>query len=299
MEKDISNRKMGLKKHKCRICGVEGFFQSYLVREMMKETRDEFEYFECANCHCLQISEVPDNLGYYYGDEYFSMIGQGDSEAIFEKPVTDSTKILDVGCGIGVWLYEMAEQGHDNLYGCDPFLDKDVDYGDRVHIKKADITELDGEGSFDVIRMWNSFEHVTNPAEVLEKAMHLLKNDGYIWMAIPIYPNIAFDMFETHWYQLDAPRHIFLYSIKSIKFLADKCRLSISKIEFNSDPRQIIVSFFYQHNVFYNRINRELVEEYFSDDDIGRMLDLCEEANKNKRGDHAVVWFKKIQEDTI
>ena len=45
MEKDQTNRNLGLKKHKCRICGEEGMFQSYLVREMLKGTRDEFEYF--------------------------------------------------------------------------------------------------------------------------------------------------------------------------------------------------------------------------------------------------------------
>ena len=293
MEIDSTNRNLGRKMHKCRICGVEGWFQSYLVREMMKETLDEFEYFVCDNCQCLQISDVPNNLGDYYGEEYFSMIGNADSEVIFNTPVIDNSKILDVGCGIGSWLYEKAIEGYDNLYGCDPFVEKDIDYGDRVHIKKSDITEMCGEGTFDFIRMANSFEHVTNPEKVLRKAMRLLKDDGHIWMSIPVFPNIAFEMFETHWYQLDAPRHIFLHSLESIKYLANKCGLFISEYKYDSDPRQVIVSFFYQHNVFYNRINTELVEQYFTDAEIGRMIELSEKANQNEKGDHAIFLLAK------
>ena len=42
MEKDTINRNLGLKMHKCRVCGAEGMFQSYIVREMLQGTRDEF-----------------------------------------------------------------------------------------------------------------------------------------------------------------------------------------------------------------------------------------------------------------
>ena len=66
--KDTKDIDLGLKEHKCRICSAKGLFQSYLVREMLKGTKDEFEYFVCDNCNCLQIAEVPDNLGDYFGD---------------------------------------------------------------------------------------------------------------------------------------------------------------------------------------------------------------------------------------
>lgn len=31
---------------------------------------DEFDYFECSNCGCLQIKEIPENIGKYYPDNY-------------------------------------------------------------------------------------------------------------------------------------------------------------------------------------------------------------------------------------
>ena len=39
---------------------------------MMLGTRDEFDYVQCGKCGCLQIEEVPDNLGEYYPQDYYS-----------------------------------------------------------------------------------------------------------------------------------------------------------------------------------------------------------------------------------
>lgn len=39
---------------------------------MMFGTRDEFEYFQCHSCGCLQIADVPQNLGKYYPSNYTS-----------------------------------------------------------------------------------------------------------------------------------------------------------------------------------------------------------------------------------
>ena len=39
---------------------------------MMFGFADEFEYFECSNCGCLQIMEFPENIGKYYPSKYYS-----------------------------------------------------------------------------------------------------------------------------------------------------------------------------------------------------------------------------------
>lgn len=72
LSRDTTDRNLGYKDHLCRVCGKKGAFLSYLVREMLNGTKDEFEYFVCDNCGCLQISDVPDNLGKYYGSSYYS-----------------------------------------------------------------------------------------------------------------------------------------------------------------------------------------------------------------------------------
>ena len=48
--------------HICRICENTEHNTTYEVREMMLGLRDMHTYFECANCGCLQIANVPENI---------------------------------------------------------------------------------------------------------------------------------------------------------------------------------------------------------------------------------------------
>jgi SAM-dependent methyltransferase len=55
----------------CQICGTStGNFVT--TREMMFGTRERFTYFECGNCGCLQLLDIPDDLTPYYPEGYYS-----------------------------------------------------------------------------------------------------------------------------------------------------------------------------------------------------------------------------------
>ena len=92
LEKDITNRDLGCKHHKCRICSAEGEFRSYLVREMFYGTREEFEYFSCPGCNCLQIACIPENIGKYYSEGYYSFAVPQSVEN-FPKTITDKNPL--------------------------------------------------------------------------------------------------------------------------------------------------------------------------------------------------------------
>lgn len=59
--------------HTCRICGAFGNQHNFTGREMMFGTREEFEYFQCKSCGCLQITEIPKDLGLFYPPDYYSL----------------------------------------------------------------------------------------------------------------------------------------------------------------------------------------------------------------------------------
>lgn len=292
LKKDETKRKLGRQPHVCRICGAEGDFEAYLVREMMQDKRDEFVYFVCDRCRCLQIDEVPENLEDYYGSGYYSFQLPEDPDMAFEGPVKEKSKVLDVGCGSGGWLVSKALAGWGNLYGCDPFLEEDRHYGDRVHIRSSSIHEMEGEGTFDVIRMSDSFEHMADPLEVLKSARRLLKEDGVLYMSIPTYPNIAFERYGPHWYQLDAPRHLFLHSKESLEYLARDSGMYVFDRKYDSKVGQFVRSYLYQHNIPYYEQEKQL-GKYFSRDELAELEREAEAWNEKQYGDHMEVYLRK------
>ena len=198
-----------------------------------------------------------------------------------------------MGCGSGKWLYKAAQEGCTNLFGCDPFLENEIHYGDRVHIKNCSIHEMDGDGTFDMIMMQDSFEHVTDPKEVLKSARRLLNDEGFLFISLPIFPNMAFDMYGPHWYALDAPRHIFLHSINSLNYLFDECGFSITGLKYDAINSMLVFSFFYQHGVPRKEITDVLINTYFPDEYILQINDTVEKANRNQRGDHIKMTLRK------
>ena len=56
----------------CRICDNRSGNETYIAREQQLGLGDEFEYFKCSECGCLQISEIPTDLSKYYPPNYYS-----------------------------------------------------------------------------------------------------------------------------------------------------------------------------------------------------------------------------------
>ena len=63
----------------CRICNKEDNTEEYKLKEMMFGWLDEFEYFKCSNCGCLQIKQIPENIGKYYPHNYVSFFSPNNS----------------------------------------------------------------------------------------------------------------------------------------------------------------------------------------------------------------------------
>lgn len=274
--------------NKCRICGYEANAKRYDAIEMMNGTRERFTYFECPECHCLQIENIPDDLEQYYGGDYYSYDFKYNCNSDVDRTEFDHTRILDIGCGAGAFLCQLYIWKFDNLTGCDPFIEEDIHYPNGINIYKKTIHEM--EGKFDWIYMKDSYEHVTDPMEVMTSIKRLLAPGGTAAISLPVYPNIAFDMFGTSWYQLDAPRHIYLHSKQSMKYLTERCGLTIRKIRFDSNYGQITKSFLYTKGISLWKQTLEDVGKYFTPQDIKDLMKLSDDANEKEYGDHATFF---------
>lgn len=277
-------------RYKCRICGAEEDHKVHHVREMFFGSGKEFIYFECERCQCMQIADIPDDLGEYYGSGYYSFAAPKMPETVVGEKI--ETRILDVGCGAGKWLMEKYAQGHVNLYGCDPFIEKDIIYEPCIHIKKCSIHEI--EGTFDLIRLGDSFEHMSDPFETLVSIRRLLDNEGMCLINIPVFPNAAYEVCGVNWYEWDAPRHLFLHSVKSMEYLCEKAGLQIVDVTFNAIYLQFVSSLLYQQGIPYVEHTKERIKSSFTPEELEKFMELTKELNARGYGDHAVFAIRKI-----
>lgn len=283
----INARDLGLQAYTCRVCGEEGDFQTWQAKEMMIPTREEFAYCVCPRCGCLQIKEVPADLSKYYQQDYYSYTPPDITPPPPGTPVLPQ-RLLDVGCGAGRWLCDAARAGYRNVFGCDPFIEQDLFYTNGVQIKKATIHEM--EGQFDLIRFSHSFEHMDDPQEVMDSVARLLHPDGVCVISIPIYPNVAFDIYGPFWFQLDAPRHLILHSGKSLGHLAGQNDLSVFKAECNSLLNQMYISRLYQLDIPMHE-QSAVGNQLIAAEEFPIMEELTQEANERGYGDQATFYL--------
>ncbi len=313
----------------CKICKNTSGNKSHIAYEMQHGLREPFEYVECASCGCLQVKEIPIELNKYYPENYYSfkiktvpeinpirtflrrqrskycLFGNNkiwllrskkyDSFRWFKKTkVNFNSSILDVGCGYGRLLNRMRRDGFYNLTGVDLFIKENLDYPNGVKILKKDI--LDFEGQFDLIISNHSFEHMPNPLNVLHKFYELLKPNKFVLLRIPVTSSFAWRHYGINWFALDAPRHLYLHTVKSIQLLSKQTGFEILDIDFDSTESQFIKSELYQKGISDEDRGKYLHDSHqpiFSKKQIEDFKARAKELNQNNDGDQAVFYLYK------
>jgi ubiquinone/menaquinone biosynthesis C-methylase UbiE len=137
-------------------------------------------------------------------------------------------KLLDVGCGDGVFLSRMRA-AHWAVDGVD-FDPKAIEnarlrYGLDLH--HGDLLALRlPENSFDAVTLSHVIEHVPDPVALLQEVRRILKPGARTVITTPNNGSLGHLKFGQYWFGLDPPRHLFLFSPNSLNELA---RLALLK----------------------------------------------------------------------
>jgi 2-polyprenyl-3-methyl-5-hydroxy-6-metoxy-1,4-benzoquinol methylase len=142
---------------------------------------------------------------------------RNDASSLFQSEInahplrsTGRGRLLDFGCGGGAFLAQMHSQNWQ-VTGLDISAAAVQRVRDELGLR-AVVGSLPHPdlrpGSFDVITMWHSLEHVHAPLEVLRQAHRLLVPGGRLVVAVPNIDSLPFRWFGSAWYGLDLPRHL-------------------------------------------------------------------------------------------
>lgn len=140
--------------------------------------------------------------------------------------------LLDVGSGIGVFLYEMKKKGY-KAKG----LDLDKRYANFLKKKEikvfvSKIENLNIKEKFDLITFNKVLEHVKNPSKFLKNSLKFLKKSGLIYIEVPDSKARLKGKFSGE-FCLD---HLQLFSIESLVKLTKSCDLIPLRVERIIEP---------------------------------------------------------------
>jgi SAM-dependent methyltransferase len=309
----------------CRVC--EGGVEFALTgREMMLGTREAFDYFECLRCGCLQIEDIPADLGRYYADEYYtqaqsspgvrsrpssslrrawSRFSLGESDLarrlsprrygrfdwfrLTQTGLEDA--ILDVGCGSGRLLRRLRAEGFEQLTGIDLHLRDDLLRDEALCFYRQSLEEH--RGDYRLVMSHHSFEHMEDPVRAFAAFRRLVAPGGFLLLRLPMADSWAKGHYGANWVQLDPPRHLHLHTRRSVRLLAERSGFRVSQVIDDSGPFQIWGSEAYVRGVSLDAAGRggrnefSLVER-LSARSRARVL------SKRGAGDQACFYLERI-----
>lgn len=182
----------------------------------------EFDYLHCRRCGLIRLSNVPDNLGDYYPDDYYglptltklaAMAAADPFKIDTVRRFIDTGKLLEIGPAYGVFAFQAKQAGFEvdviemDARCCD-YLNRTV--GVNALCSASPHQAVSTLARHDVIALWHVIEHLPEPWALLNAAADNLAPNGVLILAAPNPDAWQFQVMDDHWPHLDAPRHLYL-----------------------------------------------------------------------------------------
>lgn len=227
----------------CPLCDSEQSRYLFTTKDYLFSITDhEFGVRKCIDCGCGFLSPRPHeaDIGRYYPEAFYwawegsegklpweEVIRKRQKQLSAKKVWLDGVqpgKLLDVGAQKGEFLWSMQSAGWD-VQGVE--MDSKVPNPGGMPIRYGDFLAMDfGDQRFDAITLWAVLEHVYHPGLFVEKASALLKPGGKLVVLVTNLHSI-----QSRFYQADDyPRHLTLFTRKSIARLCQRYRFSLDKV---------------------------------------------------------------------
>jgi 2-polyprenyl-3-methyl-5-hydroxy-6-metoxy-1,4-benzoquinol methylase len=155
-----------------------------------------------------------------------------DAGAMYLPAPAQPSRLLDVGCGAGVALKRMLDMGWEARgQEIDP---KAVQAAEARGVR-VDLGTLNEQkypaAHFDAVHMAHVIEHVHDPAGLLRESYRVLKPGGVLVVLTPNVESWGHARFGKCWLNLDPPRHLVLFSRKTLGKLAEREGFKVQRLE--------------------------------------------------------------------
>lgn len=164
-------------------------------------------------------------IDYYDGygrNDYLSPVTIKRYHELLDKmePFRKTSKILDVGCGIGYFLEVAQERGWE-VYGTE-YTDRAMEIctSKGIHMQQGKLDPVHYEpGMFDVITSFEVLEHINNPQEEIGHFHTLLRKGGLVYLTTPNFNSLLRHRLGERYDVITYPEHLSYYTPKTLKRL--------------------------------------------------------------------------------
>jgi SAM-dependent methyltransferase len=190
----------------------------------------------CPACGLARFEPVPadEELARFYPDAYYGDPGikfQPLVERVVRaigsrhirflaRGVPPGGRILDVGCGRGVLLAELADRGFE-VHGVERSAAAALGADPRARIRIAPDLAAAGypPDFFDAVFVWHVLEHLREPIAAVREMHRILRPGGKLVVAVPNLASLQARWAGPAWFHLDLPRHVFHFPLPALRRL--------------------------------------------------------------------------------
>lgn len=225
---------------KCLLCENQKSFSTYLKKQGIT-------YIRCSKCGLIfhkekidkkYMQETYDDKNYFvnYIKDFKMYVPMFDRMLDIIEKYKKSGKILDIGCGIGLFLY-LAKRRKWREFGVEisKFASKFAKHNLNLNVYNTDNLNNFSDNFFDVIVINHVLEHIENPLVILRQIEKKIKINGILLIGIPningIFPRIQ----KENWPSLQPLHHIYQFTPKTLELLLKKA--SFKAIKFKTENR--------------------------------------------------------------
>jgi len=250
---DMWNQSIG--NHKSFIDESTGLFKNELVEErpcpscqenncQQMFTKEGGVYVKCKSCNMVYLNPVFTNesLTQYYTNNqveqgvvvaddipfYVNLYNKGLTSA---ENIVSVGNILDIGCSSGIFL-DIAKDRGWKTYGLElNKIEFSVSEGKGHKVQNKLLENALFDEKFDIISLWDVFEHIKDGSSVLKLMKGLLTNNGVILLQIPNSDALAAKIMQKKCNMFDGLEHVNLYGVESLTKLIESNELKILDIQ--------------------------------------------------------------------
>ena len=210
----------------------------------------------CNNCKMVYLNPVFKDkyLFDYYSKSPDVQANAHEKEKKFYKSIYGSGleiinkrkkkgKLLDLGCSGGFFL-DMAKNSSWKTFGIE-INNKEFAIANKKKHKvwNQELSTLHKKEKFDVITMWDVFEHIKNPHKILSEIKKRLNKRGLIFIQIPNSDSIAAKVLREKCNMFDPIEHVNLYNLSALKKLFTITNFRILNIKSVIDELAVVKNY--------------------------------------------------------